>query len=568
MPLHYVLICPEGTPGWSIEKQEQSKGTTMMMFYRQIILRCVALMALGRLLNEFCVDIFSCVEEQRLSWIRHNQSKICRQQDLQTNSNDGRVFLPASFIGSFRHNQQMISDALAIVSRLKNPTYFITFTCNPNWPEITSRLLPGQNASDRPEIVTQVFKAKLKRFQARLPKYFAARKIYKITVVEFQTRGLPHAHIAVKMSKEPTSPDEIDQVISAELPDDPLVRQKVQKHMIHKHYPDRCYRTETEKAQQKCHYKYPKPANGETYINDAGYPQYRRRHECDQNVVPYNRQMLQDFDCHINVELAASVTLIMYLYKYLYKGFDYVDATLSKDETKVYIHGRYLSASEAVWRMFGYELTRREPAVSSFPVHLENQNYVVYNESNKNSKESAKDRYSKLDRYFARPKEPLFEEMKYLEYYEQFTVTVRREDQTSSDCTQNTWYDKVPPPNKGTVRRRTGLHITRMEVKRLQSGEVWYLRLLLQNKPARSFSGLRTLNDITYPSYSECARAMGLLEETSEAEICMDEAKDRLCSPRQLRFLFIILITEGGPALKLSRTTASICNWTSSYVKI
>ena len=44
---------------------------------------------------------------------------------------------------------------------------------------------------------------------------------------------------------------------------------------------------------------------------------------------------------------------------------------------------------------------------------------------------------------------------------------------------------------------------------------------------------------------------MGLLKNTSEAELCMDEARNGMCSPRQLRFLFTILVTEGAPATRL-----------------
>ena len=95
-------------------------------------------------------------------------------------------------------------------------------------------------------------------------------------------------------------------------------------------------------------------------------------------VVPYNRVMINDFDCHINVELAAAfVTLLMHLYGYNYKEPDFKDTTILKDEIAQQIRGRYLSATEAVWRIFGYEITRRNPSVTSYPVHLQGENYVV-----------------------------------------------------------------------------------------------------------------------------------------------------------------------------------------------
>ena len=58
--------------------------------------------------------------------------------------------------------QQLFQDAMAIVRKLGKPDYFITFTCNAEWPEITAELLPGQTAWDRPDVVAHVFKLKLK----------------------------------------------------------------------------------------------------------------------------------------------------------------------------------------------------------------------------------------------------------------------------------------------------------------------------------------------------------------------------------------------------------------------
>lgn len=91
----------------------------------------------------------------------------------------------------------------------------------------------------------------------------------------------------------------------------------------------------------------------------------------------------------------------MYLYKYFYKGVDYATGKLQMavDEISQFICGRYLSASEAVWRFFEFELTRREPSVDHYPVHTENANFVVYDGKSKSSKVQAKDNVSALERY-------------------------------------------------------------------------------------------------------------------------------------------------------------------------
>jgi hypothetical protein len=65
----------------------------------------------------------------------------------------------------------------------------------------------------------------------------------------------------------------------------------------------------------------------ETSFTDHGYTEPRRRGtptdpNRDARVVPYNRKLLLKFRCHINVEVAASVEILAYLYKYIYKGPD------------------------------------------------------------------------------------------------------------------------------------------------------------------------------------------------------------------------------------------------------
>lgn len=57
--------------------------------------------------------------------------------------------------------QQLYLDAMSIVAKYGKPDIFLTFTCNPKWPEITENLYPGQYACDRPDLVSRVFKMKL-----------------------------------------------------------------------------------------------------------------------------------------------------------------------------------------------------------------------------------------------------------------------------------------------------------------------------------------------------------------------------------------------------------------------
>ena len=71
---------------------------------------------------------------------------------------------------------------------------------------------------------------------------------------------------------------------------------------------------------RRCKYHFPQSLNQRTYVDEKGYVHHKRRHNADAYVVPYNLQLLKTFDCHINVEISHSVVLMMYLYKYFYKG--------------------------------------------------------------------------------------------------------------------------------------------------------------------------------------------------------------------------------------------------------
>jgi hypothetical protein len=50
---------------------------------------------------------------------------------------------------------------MAIVRYFGKPTFFITFTANPRWPEIDGNLFPGQQLTDRPDLIARVFRLKV-----------------------------------------------------------------------------------------------------------------------------------------------------------------------------------------------------------------------------------------------------------------------------------------------------------------------------------------------------------------------------------------------------------------------
>jgi hypothetical protein len=115
-----------------------------------------------------------------------------------------------------------------------------------------------------------------------------------------------------------------------------------------------------------------------TYVNQVtNRIVYQRRMECNLKIVPYNLQMIMDWDSHINIEYSGSAYGALYLYKYCYKGAarkEHIDLGSeqehdSLDEIKLFIYGRIMCSMVAVWRMYGYQdYPAPEPPVCAFKV--------------------------------------------------------------------------------------------------------------------------------------------------------------------------------------------------------
>jgi hypothetical protein len=138
-----------------------------------------------RLFQQFLVDGFTMMESERLSWVRNNQSTLrvgkyqkLHDRDGTENRSGKRVVLPSTFVGSKRYMDQLYFDGMAISAAIGFPDLFITFTCNPNWPEI-QRLLARDNlkAHDRPDLIARVFKIKFNELLKDLTKKHVLGKV-------------------------------------------------------------------------------------------------------------------------------------------------------------------------------------------------------------------------------------------------------------------------------------------------------------------------------------------------------------------------------------------------------
>ena len=337
----YPLLFPHGTFGWgfSNDNEEFLNGennttgeiSTLSWHIRGMLLREPRFKFFGYLANEYAVDMFSRVLDRRLNLIKSAQLRFAAQDAslmgrpfIPENEN---VFLPASFMGSKQWCADQTTDSLALASRFPpSPTFWVTFTCNSDWPEIRQHLLPGQTWRDQPFLVVRVFKAKLSQFITVFSKLFpnAGPVEYLIERVEFQKRGLPHAHMLFKFRHDLLHPDDIDRVVSAEMPDNPDDAALIVKFMLHHHpkadRPLSTYCQKMENGERVCRFQYPHPLNNQTTVDAEGHVHYRRRKEEDRMVVEHILPLIRQFHCHINVQIASTSHIFQYLFKYINKG--------------------------------------------------------------------------------------------------------------------------------------------------------------------------------------------------------------------------------------------------------
>ncbi|GJY08178.1 hypothetical protein Tco_0375232, partial [Tanacetum coccineum] len=301
-----------------------------------------------RLFQQFLVDIFTMIETERMYFF-HKKQKLLRCASYENLSNQlengnrdasklGKsIFLPSSFTGGARFMRQNYLDAMTLCKWFGHPDFFITFTCNPKWPEISRFVRKrGLKPEDRPEVLCRMFKFKLDHLIKNLKDNQIFGRVQAVVyTIEFQKRGLPHSHICLFLHKDDKllNPERIDDFISAEIPDkdlDPDLYTLVTEHMMHgpcgADNPS-CPCT----IKGVCTKKFPKKYSNRTTNDSAGYPVYRRREDgkfVEKNhvrldngfVVPYNSYLLKKYQAHINVEWCNQAGSIKYLFKYINKG--------------------------------------------------------------------------------------------------------------------------------------------------------------------------------------------------------------------------------------------------------
>ncbi|VDL66325.1 unnamed protein product, partial [Nippostrongylus brasiliensis] len=572
-PLTYPLFFPTGEDGWHINlKNTKNERLSQMKYYSYLFSirdEWNPLLYGGKLLQQFIVDAYVKIEQNRLFYHRTHQKELRvdtyrgltdyvggESSDL-TGPPGRRVVLASSFKGGPRNMQQSYQDAMAIVARHGKPDVFLTMTCNPQWDEIKANLLPGQLPEHRPDLTTKIFNLKLRELcQDLFKKHILGEVLAYVMVTEFQKRGLPHCHmlLILKNDFKPRIGTEVDKFCSAEVPnaaEEPELFEAVKKFMVHR----RCGvfdPTSPCMKDGKCSKKFPKELRTSTSVEFDGFPHLRRRGQSfvsidgndygDEWVVPYNPYLLLKYNSHINVEICGMITAVKYLYKYVYKGTDKARLRIGNNETvdeiKQYLNARYVCPPEAAHRIFGYDLDDTSHSVVRLAVHLPNLQTVLFEEGGEEvALAQAALRDSTLTAYF------------------KLNGASGRISEASTSTRQacpvdarQLFYSEIP--NHFTFRngewkprgRGNKPTIGRMFTVSPMDTERYALRILLLNhKGATSFDALKTINGVHYNRFLDAAKASGLLDDDNYFRESLMEAAHFQTAPA-LRGFFACLL--------------------------
>ncbi|KAI9121462.1 hypothetical protein K1719_008495 [Acacia pycnantha] len=544
LPLQYPLFFHYGNNGYdpSIKHDEESllntkKKTRLtpreylsFRLMRRTNERSVILHG-KKLLQQFIVDGYSMVESDRLNYIRNHQKELrvdlyCGISDAVTrgetdpSSTGRRIILPSTFTGGARYMIQNYQDAMAICAWAGYPDIFITFTCNPMWPEIIRHCNEdGLKPCDRPDVLSRIFHIKLQK----LMQIVKDDKIFG-TIKEFQKRGLPHAHIILWLSEADKirTPYDVDKIISAEVPNresDPELYELVGSYMIH----GPCGRSSGSAPCMKdgrCSKFFPRKFNDYTILDENGYPTYRRRN--DQRVVTRK-----------GIELDNRY-VVPYNCRFA-KGFD---------EISHYLNCRYISSCEASWRIFGFDIHHRQPPVERLSYHLPHQQSVYYSQTDRMSSllNNPRVKESMFLAWMDKNKDdPFARTLLYSQFPNYFTFVRER----------RIW-----------KQRERGFSVGRLGHCTPAQGELYYLRLLLTKiRGPKNYTDLMTVNNIVYSTFREACYALGLLDDDKEFIDAIKEAS-LWASGNYLRKFFTSMLLSyslSQPAVVWEQTKDIIC---------
>ncbi|XP_031106095.1 uncharacterized protein LOC116010718 [Ipomoea triloba] len=328
-----------------------------------------------------------------------------------------------------------------------------------------------------------------------------------VYTIEFQKRGLPHAHILIFLQRLviPFTSETMDNFISAEILDkevDTDYYQAVQEFMIHG--PCGIEKPKSPCMVNKCSKHFPKKFVDVSTWDDDGYPIYKRRDNGKTVEKNGNDRVTAEFYRSTTDERSNEVV----------------------DEISMYYDCRYVSACEAAWRLLSFDVQFRHPLVERLSFHLPDCQSVVFEDDDRieNVLNRPTVNQSMFTAWFDANKK--FDSAKALPYIDMPTKFVWKKDIRE-------WHP-----------RQRGFAIGRIFYVPPGSGEIYYLRCLLNVvRGPTNFEDIKSYKGVIYPTFRDACYARGLLDDDKEYIDAINEAS-QWSTAATMRKLFVILLTS------------------------
>jgi len=507
------------------------------------------------------------------------------EKPLKKGETLGKVhFMPITTKGSRKYMQAKYADAMAMCRKLGKPTWFLTFTGNPEWPELKQKL-KGLKYIDRADAVVRYFKDKLEELRVDIEKNEVLGPCEGLVYsIEHQKRGMPHAHMLIflRKNKEHETARFVDEFVSAEIP--PEVREDDKseeaeqarrlRKLVCKFNLHDCNAKSPCQVEGKCQKYYPKSFSPGTIIDGKNYPMYKRRpppffegqafnsevhgstvqKKChaggtmieldNTRVVPYNPFLTLKYGSHINIEFVSSQQCVEYIFKYIMKGCDMayvrvvradgtVEAVVNFDEIAHYFKVRYMCPMEAMWRIMQYKIVYLSHLVVRQRVFGPQGARILVREGREDEPEGGDDKDNMVTAFF------------------KFCGTEpRAKNLTYGEAGLYAHFNKKTCAWKwGTQKKDKDKIVVRVYSVSPANREMFCIRLLLLHvKGPVSFEALRTVNGVEYGSFEEACVKHELLDDDFIWRCTLEDAKVEIKSILKFRRFFALVVFHCQPS--------------------
>jgi len=378
----------------------------------------------------------------------------------------------------------------AMIEHYGLPSLFLTLSmAEGKWTHLKEILKSTDNGdtlpTNRPLHTTLYFvnlKQNLKKYVWKQPEISKwGELLHFFERIEFQNRGAAHVHTCLWVSK--SIDNMIDEhIIRSDLPDkqsEPELYEKVIKHQIHTCSPQRCGGPAP--PGQQCKRGFPRPYSPVTYYKSE---QLRYVYRCitpeDRWVVPYHPETLLIWDAHMNAQYVTSRGLGKYLTKYVVKPepthiFNVTDG----DKYREHVVARRLGSMECMFLLLGERICDSSTAVKYLTTEMPDMrsrairpiSLIDDDENNPYWDDS-------IDKYFARPLDPLFQQITYLDYFRNYSISTKSNNSANPEI----YKDQL---NNFVIRRSSSI-VVRFRYLNVDDGEAFFYQQLLCTLPCRS----------------------------------------------------------------------------------